>query len=190
MFAIDLPYSVSCELDSYADDSTITSTKETMVQLNSDINENCSSVATWMQKNRLCLNIDKTHLMVIGTNQRRKRLSIADNLDMQMVNFSLTQSNSENLLGIIVQADLKWTNYVDELKSKLQGRLQGLQIVRNIVNSMQIRKQVAESLFMSILVYCIPVWGGCENKDLSDLQVLQNVAAQHVLRLPRRNSRN
>ena len=190
IFANDLPHSVSCELDSYADDSTITSTKETIVQLNSDINENCSSVATWMQKNRLCLNIDKTHLMVIGTNQRLKRLSITDNLDMQMGNFSLTQSNSENLLGIIVQADLKWTNYDDELKTELQGRLQGLQIVRNIVNSMQIRKQVAESLFMSILVYCIPVWGGCEKKDLHDLQVLQNVAAQHVLRLPRRTSRN
>ena len=42
---------------------------------------------------------------------------------------------------------------------------------------------------MSVLVYCIPVWGGCDKGDMKELQVLQNMAAQHVLRLPRRSSR-
>ena len=190
VFANDLPYSVTCKLDSYADDSTLTSTKETIAQLNTAVNENCSFVSKWMADNKLCLNIDKTHLLVIGTSQRLKRLNIAENLDMQMGSFPLVQSNSEKLLGVTAQADLKWMKHVDELKSKLQVRLHGLQTVRNIVNSMQIRKKVAEGVFMSVLVYCIPVWGGCGKTYVADLQVLQNVAAQHVLRLPRMSSRN
>ena len=109
---------------------------------------------------------------------------------MQMGSFPLVQSNSEKLLGVTVQADIKWTKHIDELKSKLQVRLHGLQTVRNIVNSMQMRKKVAEGVFMSVLVYCIPVWGGCGKTHVADLQVLQNVAAQHVLRLPRMSSRH
>ena len=192
IFANDLPFSVTCELDSYADDSSLTSTQETVQQLNNEVNENCASVSSWMQENRLCLNVDKTHLLVTGTNQRLKRSNIQEELDMQMGGFALGQSivQSENLLGVTIQSDLKWTRHVDELKAKLQARLQGLQTVRNIVNCMKVRKQVAEGIFTSVLVYCIPVWGACEKKDLGDLQVLQNIAAQHVLRLPRRSSRN
>ena len=33
------------------------------------------------------------------------------------------------------------------------------------------------------------MWGGCDKGDMKELQVLQNMAAQHVLRLPRRSSR-
>ena len=115
-----------------------------------------------------------------------------EDLDIHMGSFDLAQSNvqSDNLLGVTIRADLKWTSHIDGLKLKLQARLKGLQTVRNIVDSLQVRKQVAEGIFASVLVYCIPVWGACEKKDLSDLQVLQNVAAQYVLRFPPRYGRN
>ena len=79
---------------------------------------------------------------------------------------------------------------MDEIKTKLKTRLTGLSKVRNIVSSICFRKKVAEGIFTSVLVYCIPLWGGCDKGDIRDLQVLQNIAAQHVLRLPRRSSRN
>ena len=66
IFANDLPHSLTCPLDSYADDSTLTSTKKTVEEVNSELNENCALVSTWMWKNQLCLNADKTHLLVTG----------------------------------------------------------------------------------------------------------------------------
>ena len=71
----------------------------------------------------------------------------------------------------------------------MKTRLTGLCKIRNIVPSINLRKQVAEGIFTSVLVYCMPLWGGCDKGDIRDLQVLQNRAAQHVLRLPRRSSR-
>ena len=59
IFANDLPYSLSCELDMYADDSTLTSTKSTIAEINLELNQNCQSVSTWMKENELCLNADK-----------------------------------------------------------------------------------------------------------------------------------
>ena len=63
IFANDLPHSLTCHLDTYADDSTLTSTKSTVEELN----ENCALVSDWMWRNQLCLNADKTHLLITGT---------------------------------------------------------------------------------------------------------------------------
>ena len=191
IFANDLPHSLTCQLDTYADDSTLTSTKQTVDELNDEMNENCALVSEWMWQNQLCLNADKTHLMVTGTSQRMKRMNIPEGLNIVMDGFNLSESeeHSEYLLGVHIQADLKWTKQVDELKSKLKTRLTGLSKIRNIVPSLMFRKQVAEGIFTSVLVYCIPLWGGSDKGDLEELQVLQNKAAQHVLRRPGRSCR-
>ena len=57
------------------------------------------------------------------------------------------------------------------------------------MSSLKIRKQIAEGVFTSILVYCMPLWGGCSKGEIQQLQVIQNEAAQHVLKLPRRSGR-
>ena len=41
IFANDLPHSLTCQVDSYADDSTLTVTKATIEELNEDLNVNC-----------------------------------------------------------------------------------------------------------------------------------------------------
>ena len=191
IFANDLPHSLTCPLDTYADDSTMTSAQKTVEELNTDLNENCNLVSKWMWQNQLCLNADKTHLLVTGTSQRMKRMNIPEELNIVMDGFNLSESeeHTEYLLGVHIQADLKWTKQVDELKLKLKTRLTGLSQIKNIVSALNLRKQIAEGIFISVLVYCIPLWGGCDKGHLQELQVLQNRAAQHVLRLPNRSSR-
>ena len=191
IFANDLPHSLTCQVDSYADDSTLTSTKSTIEELNDDLNENCDIVSQWMFQNQLCLNADKTHLIITGTSQRLRRMDISGTLDIKMDGFKLSESpeKSEYLLGVHIQSDLKWTKQIQELKSRLKDRLTGLGRIRNIVPSLLLRKQIAEGIFSSILVYCMPLWGGCCKSELKQLQVIQNTAAQHFLRVPRRSNR-
>ena len=52
-----------------------------------------------------------------------------------------------------------------------------------------LRKTITEGIFNSILVYCLPLYGGLDSGDLKDLQVLQNKAAQIVTWSPPRASR-
>ena len=40
-----------------------------------------------------------------------------------------------------------------------------------------------------MLIYCLPLFGGCDTGELQDLQVLQNRAAQFVTKSPPRSSR-
>ena len=44
IFANDLPFLLTCHLDTYADDSTLTSTKKDINSINYDMNNNCSKV--------------------------------------------------------------------------------------------------------------------------------------------------
>ena len=191
IFANDLAYSLNCELDQYADDSTLTSCKESVAEINQELNQNCEQVTTWMMENELCLNADKTHLMVGGTSQRRQIVKPEENIDIEMDGFPLKESveKSEKLLGVILQPNLKWNKHIHELQNRLKDRLTGLTKIRYIVSA-SFRKAAAEGIFTSVLTYCMPAWGGADKGDLQDLQVMQNRAAQIVLNLPPRSHRN
>ena len=52
-----------------------------------------------------------------------------------------------------------------------------------------VRKSITEEIFNSVLVYCLPLFGGMDAGDLGDLQVLQNKAAQIATLSPPRSAR-
>ena len=190
IFANDFPHSLSCSLDTYADDSTLTSTHSSTQDISADMSMNCQNVSTWMSENKLCLNADKTHLMIAGTSQRLQTMEL-DTIDITMDGFKLAESkeNYETLLGVNFTPDLKWGKHMEELQSKLKTRLTGLLKVRYVLTP-KYMKVIAEGIFNSVLIYCIPLWAGCDKGDMKSLQVLQNTAARHVLNLPPRASRS
>ena len=59
----------------------------------------------------------------------------------------------------------------------------GLLQVRYVLST-KYRKVIAEGIFDSVLIYCIPLSAGCDKGHLKSLQVLKNTAARHVLNLP------
>ena len=96
-----------------------------------------------------------------------------------------SENNCEKLLGIILQPNLKWGMHINHLQSKLKVRLSGLRKVK-FLTSLKHRKEVAESIFLSVLTYCIAAWGGSSKGNIESLQVLQNEAARIVLKQPKR----
>ena len=103
----------------------------------------------------------------------------------------LTESldKSEALLGCQIQANRKWQKQVQVLLVKLRTRLVGLTKIKYVVPS-TIRKTITEGIFNSVLVYCLPLFGGMYNWDLKDLQVLQNKAPQIATLSPPRVERS
>ena len=63
--------------------------------------------------------------------------------------------------------------------SKLKTRLVGLQKLKFIV-PYESRKKITMGIFNSVLVYCLPLFGGLNKGEVHELQVLQNKAAQIV----------
>ena len=134
----------------------------------------------YIASNRLVINGDKTHLLVLGTKKTAaQRHEVEVNADGHII----LPSRSEKLLGGIVSEDMKWKEHLlnsnHSLVSQLTSRLNGLLKVASRA-SISTRLMVANGIFMSKLVYLIQLWGNSDKYLLKAIQILQNKAARSV----------
>ena len=137
--------------------------------------------------NKLKVNSEKTHLMVMSTDQRRRRQIIETTIRTDSV--SIAASSSERLLGVYVNQNMKWVEHIQHNRGSiiynLNGRLGALKILSRFA-SFKARLALANGVFMSKLTFMIPLWGGCPEYLLNALQVCQNNAARIVTKRDRR----
>ena len=189
IFFNDLPDFINESIDCYADDSTLGATDKNIADIGDKLTDDCKSLSDWMASNNFKLNAGKTHFLVMGTSRRIDGLT--EQLEVVMDGIALEESEeqSEILLGIKIVNNLEWKEQVEELVSKLKTRLGGLAKLKNIMGFAN-RKSIVEGVFNSVLCYCLPLFGGCNDCELKTLQVQQNKAAQIALSLPPRSQRN
>ena len=129
----------------------------------------------------------KNHLLVVGSSARLRRMEQPVFI-MDGVRLKETKLRQENLLGIVIQSNLKWSAYIDALSVKLKLRLAGLMKLKFVMFK-SLKRNIVQGIFNSVLCYCLPLFGGCSKADLDKLQALQNKAVRIVLNLPPRYNR-
>ena len=74
---------------------------------------------------------------------------------------------------------------MDSENSKVKSLNKRLGALRKIQKtaSFKTRKMIATGIFMSKLIYLMPLWSGCEDYLVRALQVIQNKAARSVSKL-------
>ena len=94
------------------------------------LTENCEIVSRWMAGNKMKLNANKTHIMMLGTN--RRLMSQNRQLMVEMDGQLLEESNSKvvSFLGCEIEPDLKWHQQIEGVLRKLKKRLAGLENLR------------------------------------------------------------
>ena len=94
IFFNDLPHSLDCDADAYADDTTLTVSGESVEEIGEKMTRNCELVSEWMMGNKLKLNADKTHVMIVGT---RERLQLQNSQVVVMMDgFKLEETNKHS----------------------------------------------------------------------------------------------
>ena len=184
----DLPKTLENPADAYADDTTLTSSGSSLEAIESSLNNDCSEVSQWMRANKLKINPEKTHILTLGSQSRLRKLDRPLKVSMNGVILKEDPSHTELLLGCHIQSDLKWHKHVVSLKTKLSMRLNGLRHLKYICG-FSIKKMVVEGCFNSVLMYCLPLFGGLEKYQVKEIQILQNQAARIVCRAPPRVDR-
>ena len=164
----------------YVDDGTFSVGHKDSSILSQKLSEQCSIIADYMAANKLVINADKTHLVVMGT-----KATAAHRADVMLEAgpHTISPTPTERLLGCQISQDLKWKQHILEgdqsLVKQLTSRINGLCMMSDRA-SMSTRLMVANGIVMSKLCYLIQLWGGCDGYLLKHLQVLQNRAARSV----------
>ena len=129
-------------------------------------------IADYMAANKLVINGDKTHLVVMGSknaDDQRRQVSLSAGQHI------ITPSQTEKLLGCHISEDLKWKQHLlvsdQSLTKQLTSRVNGLSLISSKA-TVETRLMVANEIFLSKLCYLIQLWEGCEQYLLYSLQIL------------------
>ena len=98
----------------FADDTNITFSASTLIDLEKCLNTELRSLNRWLISNKLSLNVAKTEFLVIGSNQRLHSLS-DDQINVEIIAKLITKVKEAKSLGVIIDEHLSWSNHIDAL---------------------------------------------------------------------------
>jgi hypothetical protein len=154
-------------------------------ELSDTLSRKYKVVADFLTDNKLKVNDDKTHLLVMTTRQKRRFVN-TNNVQIETPTAIIKPSNVERLLGAQVHQDMRWVEHIldsdQSLVKSLNLRVGALSKISKLT-SFKTRKTIASGIFMSKLIYLMPLWSGCEDYLVKCLQVVQNKAARTVANL-------
>ena len=143
----------------YADDSTYTVVGNDPVELSDKLSQKYAVLADFLTSNKLKVNVDKTHLLLMSTRQKR-RFRDTSTITINTPTAVITPSAVERLLGAQIHQDMHWKEHImdnkDALLKSLTTRATAIKKISK-TTSFKTSKMIANGIFMSKLIYLMPV---------------------------------
>ena len=177
----DLPQAVQgSTVSMYADDTSLCHQSNDITQLNKAINNDLRHLDTWLQGNKLSLNVAKTNSMLITTKQKRNILKDTNlDLDLNLRENELEVVQKTKYLGVQIDCSLDWKEQIKAVSAKVSRAVGFLKHAKNFLP-----RETLKTLYTGIVEphfrYCCSVWGCCGSTEINQLQKLQNRAARIV----------
>ena len=170
-------------LVNYVDDATYSFASKSPVVLSSTLSHKYKLISNYMECNKLVINADKIHLVVMGKTKQDNR---RDEVSLVAGTHIIHPSATEKLLGCHIHQSLKWKEHIQANEKSLIRQLTShLNALRKLaINApFKTRLMAANAVFISVLSYLISLWGASEGYLLRALQVVQNKAARCVTKV-------
>ena len=165
----------------YADDTSLSFSSKSIHLINECVNEDLGYLKSWLNANKLSLNVTKTQSLVIGG---RKRLNDIEKVGGVKPLFNVGEETvsiikEAKYLGVMVDQYLNWKEQITAIKKKVSRGIGMLKYSKRYLPLLTIQSMY-KSLVEPYFRYCCPVWGSCGSTAINELQKLQNRAARIV----------
>lgn len=149
-----------------------------MTRLNEVINNDLGQLDTWLQGNKLSLNVAKTHSMLVSTKKKHELLKARnEELELKIRDNSLDVVGKTKYLGVEIDRSLDWKEQIKAISSKVSRALGFLKHGKSFLP-----KDTLQTIYTGIVEphfrYCCSVWGCAGLTEINHLQKLQNRAAR------------
>ena len=158
----------------FADDTNLFYSNSNFDILINTVNIELSKLTTWLQANKLSLNVKKTHYIIFGN----KRVPSQNTYNLMMNSNIIEKVDKTKFLGIIIDKQLNWKNHILSVANKVSRSVGILGRVRYILPQRTLLT-LYYSLVHPHLLYCITVWGNTSNLNIK-LFCLQKKALRIV----------
>ena len=180
VYANDLPLYTdnSTCIIAYADDVQlyVSGPPRDIVQLIRSLEGSLSVMSNWYGKNGLKINAAKTQLIVLGTPEMTRRLPP---ITINFCGSTITSSDTVKNLGVWFDSDMSFVTHTSDVVRRCTGTLCGLSHSRNSLPA-TVMVTLVQGLVLSIIRYCLSVYGASNVTQRKRLQKMVRFAARVV----------
>ena len=138
-----------CQLCNYADDNTLCKSGKNMQKIKNDLEMDFMILHKWFHENRIVLNPDKCHYIVIGDDDPTQKIILNNN--------EIASSNEEKLFGILLASKLNFDSHITSLCKKAGQKLSALARISHYLTQDQ-KLLLLNSVVKSQFSYCPLIW--------------------------------
>ncbi|CAD6222023.1 GSCOCG00005289001-RA-CDS, partial [Cotesia congregata] len=141
-------------------------------------------IADWAKDHGLQVNLNKTKSLIIGSNSKLKSLNIDSLPPIIINNVPLPYVSQTKCLGLSLNNDLLWKNYVSQTVRKVNAALYTLKTRMNIYTT-AIRKLLVTATILLLIDYCTVVLIDATADNNLKLQRALNSSIRFIYNLKR-----
>ena len=122
LYINDLPLASQFDDIMFADDTFLAMPDNNLSKLQSKVNAELRNIDLWMKKNKLQLNLSKTHYSLLD---KQLNCSCSTNFKVSLNSINLKRIKFIKYFGIYIVQNLYWSNHIQHLSLQL-ARYSGL----------------------------------------------------------------
>ena len=159
----------------FADDSNLFCSHQNLQTLEPLVNTQLHNIKTWLQSNKLSLNIDKSNFIIF--HPPRKRCNYTMNIVIN--DKPLKQKQVIKYLGIMIDSELNWKSHISLICKKISKSIGILSKIRHYLLP-NLLKMLYFSLIYPFLIYGVTVWGNTYPSTIKPICILQKRAIRLI----------
>ena len=162
----------------YADDVQVLTSgkKQDLPRIVAKMEDTLNTLFQWFCQHHMKVNERKTQVIVIGT---PAMLRDTGNVTITFNGSQIHDSETVRNLGVTMDKHLNYQAYIDALTGRCTGALIALNNARHVIPSRSLAT-LAQTLVISVVHYCISVYGTCNATQLKRVQKVINFCARVV----------
>ena len=98
----------------YADDTSISYSSSSLVDIEQTLSSELNDLKLWMQGNKLSLNVLKTQAMVVGSQPKIKKITV-DHPQFFIGGSQVENVDRAKYLGVIIDMNLNWEEHISNV---------------------------------------------------------------------------
>ena len=173
VYVNDMQENLDCDLDQFADDSTLHDCDDTVDKVITNLQRNTLEIENYSSRNSLTIHPDKCEVIIIS-----KQRLIGPLPKIEINGKSIAVVKASKCLGITIDQDLSWEAHVQSTSKNFSGKIKKLFQMRSLPASTM--STIYHQGILPSVLYGISIWGNCSPNIMARLENLHIRAGRFI----------